>query len=158
MALRDLSVTGLDLSPAMHPIAAQRLMGSKAAPSLVRARAQILPFQQGSFDTIVATFPAPYILDSATLRECVRVLRAPAGQGREPAGRLVIVGLWAELENPVLRTLLPLFYGRPDAGWLRSLSAQFEALGMDVTLTDRSDGFARIGVVVAQCRREFDRE
>lgn len=50
---------------------------------LVRARAETLPFDRHSFDTIVATFPSEYILRSDTLASCRRVLRM--------GGRLVIL-------------------------------------------------------------------
>jgi ubiquinone/menaquinone biosynthesis C-methylase UbiE len=52
-------------------------------PSLVRARAQVLPFRSGAFDSVVSTFPTEFIADPATLREVARVIQ----QG----GRAVVV-------------------------------------------------------------------
>jgi len=51
--------------------------------SLTRGIAQQLPFPNESFDTIVATFPAKYIFDPATLAEVWRTL--------VPGGRFIIL-------------------------------------------------------------------
>ena len=50
---------------------------------LVRARAQALPFRDGCFDSVVATFPTEFILARVTLHEAARTLREN--------GRLVVV-------------------------------------------------------------------
>ncbi len=84
MTDRSLSTVGLDLSPYMGRLAKQRLERAGLTVPLVRAQAQALPFRQGCFDSVVATFPTEFILAPATLREAARVLRNP-GQ------RLVIV-------------------------------------------------------------------
>lgn len=75
--------TGIDNSPQMGRLARRRLAGRGLPARLVRGRGQSLPFSAGSFDTVVATFPAPYILEPDTLAAIRRVLR--------PGGRLVIV-------------------------------------------------------------------
>lgn len=54
-----------------------------AQTKLTRGVAQHLPFPNGCFDTVVATFPTEYIYDPATLTEAYRVL--------SPGGRLVIL-------------------------------------------------------------------
>ena len=41
---------------------------------LTRALGQQLPFQEGAFDTVIATFPAEYITDPLTLSEVKRCL------------------------------------------------------------------------------------
>jgi len=74
---------GLDLSPQMGRLARRRLRRNGQAAPLVRAPAQRLPFSDGAFDSLVATFPTAYIVDPATLTEAARVLR--------PGGRLIIV-------------------------------------------------------------------
>jgi ubiquinone/menaquinone biosynthesis C-methylase UbiE len=51
----------------------------------VRARAQRLPFRDGSFANVVMTFPAEFALEKETLTETARVL--------QPHGRLVIVAM-----------------------------------------------------------------
>ncbi|MFN3928178.1 MAG: class I SAM-dependent methyltransferase [Thermoflexus sp.] len=84
MARRGLRPVGIDLSFAMARRARRRV--DRSVP-LVQGRAQALPFRSGSFDTVVTTFPAPFIREPATWREAARVLR--------PGGRFVVLwGAW----------------------------------------------------------------
>ncbi|RMH01458.1 MAG: class I SAM-dependent methyltransferase [Chloroflexi bacterium] len=76
-------VVGLDLSVYMGRMAWQRLQRAKRPFLLVRGRAQALPFADEMFDTVLATFPTPYIVEPETITAVSRVLR--------PGGRLVIV-------------------------------------------------------------------
>ncbi len=69
---------GLDLSPQMG-----RLARGRAAVPLVRGMVQSLPFADGAFDAVLATFPTEYIIDPETLTAVYRVLAAD--------GRFVIV-------------------------------------------------------------------
>ena len=59
--------------------AAAKLRKRDYQPSLVRGLAQSLPFENESFQKIVATFPSEYIVDPLTLSEMKRVL-SPGGQ------------------------------------------------------------------------------
>ncbi len=83
LAERGFRPTGLDLSPQMARLAHRRLRGSGTPLTLVRGRAQELPFPAHTFDSIVSTFPTAYIFDPETLVEVARVVR--------PGGRLVSV-------------------------------------------------------------------
>jgi ubiquinone/menaquinone biosynthesis C-methylase UbiE len=74
---------GLDESPQMVRLAAKKLRKSRALIHLIRGYAQSIPFAEGVFDSVVATFPAEYIFHPKTLNEIRRVL--------VPAGQLVIV-------------------------------------------------------------------
>jgi ubiquinone/menaquinone biosynthesis C-methylase UbiE len=74
---------GIDVSPQMGRIARRRLLNDGYSPNLVRGRGQSLPFAPESFDTVLATFPTPYIIAPETALAIHRVLR--------PGGRLVIV-------------------------------------------------------------------
>ena len=77
-------VAGLDESPQMSRLARRRIVQSGcASPNLARGIGQALPFAAGSFDSIVATFPAPYIAEARTLEEARRVLRS--------GGRLIVL-------------------------------------------------------------------
>lgn len=96
---------GLDRSPSMLAAARKRL-GRHTA--LTRGDARNLPFADHSFESVVATFPAPYILDHRTLGEVARILR--------PGGAFVVVvngriERWTAMRTPV-RIALALFYGR----------------------------------------------
>jgi ubiquinone/menaquinone biosynthesis C-methylase UbiE len=87
MAERGHSVTGIDLSPEMGKIALGKIrrrrknsakIGSIAGPALVRADAQRLPFQAGSFAAATATFPADFLFQPPTFRAVHRAL-CPGG-------------------------------------------------------------------------------
>lgn len=80
---RGYCAVGLDFSPQMGRIAAAKLRRAGYAPRLVRGSALALPFADESIGHIVCTFPTPFILQPATLREAWRVLG--------PDGRFVIV-------------------------------------------------------------------
>lgn len=102
LALADRpGVLGLDPSPQMTRITATRLRRRSCAPRLTRGDAQALPCPGASFDTVVATFPAEYILDPATHAEIRRVLA--------PGGRLVIVPL-AQLDPGLYTRLVDVAY------------------------------------------------
>ncbi len=83
LTARGLAPVGLDLSPHMARLARRRLLRRGLPPRLVRGRAQALPFPDGVFANVIATFPTDFILAPQTLEAVVRVL--------QPGGRLVIV-------------------------------------------------------------------
>jgi len=68
---RGLVAVAIDESKAMGRLA-QRNTDGKA--KLTRGLAQQLPFANGSFDTIVATFPTEYFVEPQTLSEVKRCL------------------------------------------------------------------------------------
>lgn len=76
--------------------------------AVTQSRVQSLPFADAQFDTVVSTFPAPYIADPASLREIARVLR--------PGGRLIVVeGANLVPRGPLIAPLIwlqRLVYGR----------------------------------------------
>lgn len=80
-ALHQASIpaVGLDASFQMLRLARRKLAHAGGVPRLLRGYAQQLPFPATSFSDVVATFPAEYILDPATLCEVWRVLQ-PDGQ------------------------------------------------------------------------------
>lgn len=139
---------GLELSPAMHQVAARRLNRHGLSVGRVQAPAQQMPFADESFDVILSTFPASYIFDPATLRECHRVLRH---NGSAHPG-LVIVGTWVSLRSPRLRTLPLPFYGTPSDEMLQVIEARLHAAGFRVTFQANADGWARVGVILATPR------
>ena len=126
---------GVDLSPQMVRIAARKLRARALPLALTRGRAQALPFVDKAFDGVASTFPAEFILERATLKEVIRVLR-PGGcfvvvvgvclTGRDPLSRLIewlytITGQRPALP-PVEKLALPKgFAGRwekvPGDGW-----------------------------------------
>jgi ubiquinone/menaquinone biosynthesis C-methylase UbiE len=76
MANLEMLPVGLDESRQMGILARLKLRrNSYTLNNLVRGRSQALPFLSGSFDTVVATFPAEYIYDPQTITEVRRCLR-----------------------------------------------------------------------------------
>ena len=74
---------GCDASRQMLRQAKRRVRRAGFVPRLIRGQVQRLPFPPSTFGDVVATFPAPYVVKSATLAEVRRVLR--------PGGQLLIV-------------------------------------------------------------------
>jgi len=74
---------GVDLSPHMARIAARKLRARGLPLALARGRAQALPFADETFDSVVSTFPAEFILERGMVGEAARVLR--------PGGCFVVV-------------------------------------------------------------------
>jgi ubiquinone/menaquinone biosynthesis C-methylase UbiE len=113
---------GMDLSAQMGRTARQQILkmqltqgiSSSNPLRLARAQAQSLPFLANSFQTILATFPTPYIVHPDTVREIQRVLL--------PGGRAVILlTAWITGKN-ILDTI---------ARWLFLLTHQVPPPGMD---------------------------
>lgn len=87
-------VVGIDLSPQMGRIA-RRQTGGRV--SLVRGNGQRLPFHAQSFDSVVVTFPTPFILEQDTLLSLRRVLRDEGCVVIVPSGRLTGSGVIEQL-------------------------------------------------------------
>lgn len=69
---------GYDLSPSMGRLARRNMAHRGVAIPLALGLAQELPFPTGTFNSVVSTFPAEFILHPVTWREVARVL-APDG-------------------------------------------------------------------------------
>jgi ubiquinone/menaquinone biosynthesis C-methylase UbiE len=141
LAQRNVAVHGLELSPAMHAVARKKLRSNHIAAPLLRARTQAMPLANTQFDAILATFPAPYILDPVTLFECARTLRDD--------GRVVIVGLWVTIKPTALARMLPLFYGGLEPWVWETIEGRMAAAGFCAELHRYVDGPFEVGVIVA---------
>ena len=142
MGRRGWRAAGLDSSPAMHRVTARKMARRGVWVPRVRALAQRMPFADTSFDSIVATFPANYIVDPATLREVARLLR--------PGGRFVVVGLSATTECRLLRRAVHLLFGVPVERILAHYHKIAQAAGLQVTLTTEGGGFFKVPAAVAE--------
>lgn len=138
---RGLAMTGVDHSAAMLAVAQRRLTGEELESPLLRGDGRKLPLRDGAFDTVMATFPAGYILDGETLAEVRRVLA--------PGGRLVILGLWVQLHAGWLARLIPLFYGRPREEHLAAIRQKVEAVGFRARWLEQRHGYFTVGMLVA---------
>ena len=156
MAERGLDPVGLDASPAMQDVAARKLARRRLDVPRVRGIVQALPFPDGSFDSIVCTFPAGYILDPATLCEAARVLRSPSPLTGKVAGRLVVVGMIVAVDLPVWRWVMKFLFGAQDGAVLEQFSVLARAAGMHVGILEQGNGRVRVPVVIAERQHAAD--
>jgi ubiquinone/menaquinone biosynthesis C-methylase UbiE len=124
MAAQNYEVVGLDNSNAMHTITRRKLNRHGIEAARVRARAQETPFRSKSFDSIISTFPAEYILHLETLFEVARLLRDPDPEASFSGGRLIIAGSSLHTSSPLLRQKMKKILGRAPS----DIFAEFEKL------------------------------
>jgi ubiquinone/menaquinone biosynthesis C-methylase UbiE len=149
MARRGLDVWGLDYSAEMQRLTARKLDKRGLRVPRVRGVTQALPFPDGSFETIISTFPAGYILDPATLREIARVLYPPASLAGG-GGRLVVVGLTVQTENRLVRWALGAAFGPPGEEVLERFQQLAAEAGLRVRVETSAGKLWRIPVIVAE--------
>ena len=75
------NAVGVDASRQMCHMASRRLKRTGQDSKVVQAQAQALPFPEGTFATLLSTFPTEFILDPESLLEARRTLQ-PEGQYR----------------------------------------------------------------------------
>ena len=154
MARRGWLACGVEVSPAMHRVTARKLRRRGLHVRRVRARAQALPFAAASFDAVIATFPAEYILSSATWQEAARVLRPPHPATGTPGGRFIVTGLYVEIECPALRRAARLLQGSPPPGVEQRLRRLAAAAGFHLTVFREQGGRLRSPVFVMERAEE----
>jgi ubiquinone/menaquinone biosynthesis C-methylase UbiE len=107
LSRQDYEVFGLDLSPQMGQQARKNLSDSNEKAPLTRGDVRALPYAQESFESIVSTFPAEFIVDSRAIREMNRIL--------VPGGCIVIVPEARLKDGGLLRRFI---------GWLFTITGQ----------------------------------
>jgi ubiquinone/menaquinone biosynthesis C-methylase UbiE len=90
---------GTDLSPSMLRITRGKMRQTNVNASILRARAQLLPFSNQSFDSIVMTFPPGFIYDPHVLAEFRRLLDDDGRLIWVDAGRLLPHDFFSRLLN-----------------------------------------------------------
>lgn len=147
MRRRGYVAVGLDLSPAMGWLARRH----GPAPT-VRGRGQRLPFSAETFDTVVATFPAPFILEPDTLAAIERILSAEGVLVIVPGARLTGGGA----VERVIEWLYAITGQRPDSAapdaWVRVWQQRLHAAGFRAEQHDIPLPRSRVTVVVARRR------
>jgi demethylmenaquinone methyltransferase/2-methoxy-6-polyprenyl-1,4-benzoquinol methylase len=134
----------------------ERLDGfdSKVAPVL--GRAERLPFQDSTFDSVTFTYLLRYVADPAgTVAELVRVL-APGGsiamlEFHVPEARLARVGWWAHT-----RALMPLAGAVASPAWARTtafLGPSISRFVADHPIEEWVDWFRQAGAIDVRIRR-----
>lgn len=130
-------VTGLEPSAPMQRIAARRLEKERPAPPRVQGVAQRLPFAPATFDSIVCTFPAAYVLESGVHREIARCLR--------PGGRLIILELALNTRSPLFNLLFRLLFPSPPSA---TITLRRAAAGAGLDLEERYVGAGAVQPLV----------
>jgi signal peptidase II len=137
----------------MSRMAQRRIQKAGLSIPLVRGRAESLPFGTAVFDSILATFPAPFIVLPETLTALHRVLR--------PGGRLVIVPEARLTGGGVFRPFIEFLFTitgqrqapdidhSPSAFWLRT-QQRFETAGFTVEIEQVKQEKSIVTVLVAQ--------
>lgn len=149
----EYQVVGFDLSPAMGRLASDRLRRIQAHVPLVRGKAQALPFCAGAFDSILATFPAEFIVEESTVFSLHRAIR--------PGGRLVVVPEATLLGSGPVHRLVEWLYvitgqraGQDDQTksshlWL-DVRRRFESVGFSIQVKHVKLEKSEVTVVVAK--------
>jgi nitroreductase/ubiquinone/menaquinone biosynthesis C-methylase UbiE len=94
---------GIDLSPYMVRITAHKFRRRGREAPICRARAQNLPFADGTFDSLVATFPDYFILDPVAQMEMARVLVSGGRMVVVEGGHILKEGIWSRFLNWAFR-------------------------------------------------------
>ena len=142
LAGRGFPVTGLEPSAAMHAVTARKLERAQRPVACVQGVAQAQPFAGATFDRIVSTFPAAYIMDERTLAECARLLAEE--------GQLIVVGLWVRLRPRWLGALVPLFYGEPAPTQKLEIEARLARAGFAIDWREQVDGPFAVAVLIGR--------
>jgi len=135
MAEQGFEVYGLDISKPMHSIAHGKLRRRCLAVPRVLADARRMPFRSKSFDTVVATFPAPYVFSPLTLSEVARLLRPSNTLVGPHTGRFVVVGLAVEMNDPALRRATQFIFSRSCEDNLAKFAHLASVAGFDTQVT-----------------------
>lgn len=141
LAVKAERAMGLEPSAAMHRITSHKLRRKHLRLPLIQGYAQQIPLADGSLDAIVATFPAGYILDPAAHREFARVLR--------PGGRLIVVDVQLNSDNPLFRLLFQLIFPPAKDAWAHYHSAS-TAAALTTTVYTVGDGPVQTVVTLSE--------
>lgn len=139
------TAVGLDLSPAMGRLARRKLRGHGLDLPLVRARVQGLPFADGRFPSLLATFPTDFIVDPPALAEFHRVL--------QPGGVLVAVPA-AQITGPArldrLAEALFRLTGQSATDWFTPVLDRYAAAGFQARIERVPLERALVTLIVAE--------
>jgi len=142
MARQGWDVCGLELSPAMQRITARKMHRHRVWVPRVRGLAQAMPFPDRTFNSIVSTFPAEFILQPPTWQEFSRVL--------VPSGRVIVTGVGLRTDSRFLQQLLCTVFGNLEQGqnaWHEKVAA---TAGLKVTEIEDREQPIRVPVIIAE--------
>jgi ubiquinone/menaquinone biosynthesis C-methylase UbiE len=150
MAQRGLRAVGLEVSPEMQRTAGRKLAHHSLSVPRVRALTQAMPFAAGTFDSIISTFPAAYILDPTTLAEVARLLRGPGPQQGIAAGRLIVVGMVVAFESRPVQRAQSLLFGTPEEHVVERFERIAAEVGLRLQVVEQEGARVRVPVIIAE--------
>ena len=146
--LRGLHMVGLDRSPAMLALAQRRVNFAHSDAKLLCGDGMASPLGDMQFDTVMATFPAGYILAPETLAEVGRVVRV--------GGKFVVLGLWVEVHIGIFTRLVPVFYGPLTDAMCHGIEQRMNAAGFRMRWIAQRKGLFTVGGFVAEKMEHVD--
>ena len=150
MARRHLRPYGLERSPAMHRVTSRKMRRRTTWVDRTFGITQRMPFADGSFDSIISTFPTGYILDPTTLREVSRLLRPPDPTTGRPGGRFIVVGLCFETDSRLLRQAMHFVFGPLQENVYAEYERIARAAGLSVSTTAPNNKVLKVPVAIAE--------
>jgi ubiquinone/menaquinone biosynthesis C-methylase UbiE len=126
----------------MHRITARKMRRCGVWAPRVQSLVQALPFPDGTFNSIVSTFPAEFIIQPPAWEEFSRVLT--------PGGRLIVTGTCLRADNRFLQQVFRIVFGTLEQGqrsWHERIST---AVRLKVTETGHGEQPVRMPVVIAE--------
>ena len=150
MARRGLQAVGLDYSPEMQRTAGRKLARRGLSVPRVRALTQAMPFASGTFDSIISTFPAAYILDPATLAEVARLLQSSDPPRGISAGRLIVVGMVVAIESRPVQRAQALLFGTSGEHVVDRFERIAAEVGLRVQVVEREVERVRVPVIIVE--------
>jgi len=139
-------VIGLEPSPHMHHVTAQKLGKQSLRVNRVCAVAEAMPFPSGAFDNLISTFPSNYILDEDTLTEMMRVVRRQ--------GRCVVLGLGVEFTSKFKRCLTHFWLGSNQDVVIAHFVKSAEEAGFKVMRVDHQADAYTLPVLILEKQDE----
>jgi ubiquinone/menaquinone biosynthesis C-methylase UbiE len=152
MARREIQGYGLEYSAAMQRVARSKLRQQNVWLPRVRGRAQQMPFAEGAFDTLVATFPAGYIFELETWREAARVLRKPDVLSGTCGGRFIVVGLGVSALKTPFSKVAGTILGPPLEDMLAHFSQLEQLTGFTLRVVTRRHMALDVPILIAEKR------
>jgi ubiquinone/menaquinone biosynthesis C-methylase UbiE len=126
----------------MHRITARKMRRCGVWTPRVRSLVQALPFPDGTFNSIVSTFPAEFIIQPPAWEEFSRVLT--------PGGRLIVTGTCLNADNPFLQQAFRIVFGfleQSQRPWYERMAT---VAGLEVTEIEHGEQAVRTQVIIAE--------
>lgn len=142
VARKKKEIYGLELSPQMQKVTAQKLKRLGMTVPRVRGASLCMPFQDQSFDTVVSTFPAGYIFAPETWQEVARLLK--------DGGRFVILGIWYSYTYPPVYKLNRFLWGPPPGNTMRKLQQLAQEAGLNFRVIIRKQKYVEVPIILAE--------